>query len=698
MDSGLLSEDGSAMGRWDQPDHVAVEKLRWKVKMLAKTGRYGAAEFWMDKIACLSDYRDLNDFFDMCEYLLLDGQHAACQNLIESRGLHKTKPEFAYLLGRSHFANGELDDALKALTGYVPSSQTTQTHLSDYTALEEDDQMSIDGDVMMRNPGESFSVSTGHDDIYLSAIQVLRGKIYDRLDNQQMACAAYLQALDLDPFSSDALDYLTSRHAIQTNERKRLMDEVVPRMKLGDDPGEHSLPEAIYLSKLQPDYNLRGEDKVAWRKWEHSAFALNPDFLLTKAEFLLGRRDYSAALQCTNHIMKLKPFYRNALPAHISALVHLDRRSQLFDLSHRLTLLYPGEVETWYATAAYYFICGGTDMTRRYLAKAIAMDKSCGYVWLLYGHSFSREREHEQALAAYFHAVDVMKGSSFPYLYIAREYVRTNNFGLAEKFYGEARDLARDDPIVLYEVGVMQIKKSESKAVTVNDAKKELLKAVDNLKLSLKIVKADSNEQKMMDSALESILESLAAAYMKLKEGKEALYYATLAFQITAKNSVILKLMGMAHVLLGHISDAVDAFQRSLAVNKDDTMTKKMLNEATEFFAKEGLAAEMGALDLGVARKIRSAKGPMTDSSRLSIKRASSIKRKNSLVTTTAQKGTPEVADSSAMDMSVSMEASTSAEPSFMGDFQPMIVAREVTLLDSGAVDESLVHVFNSLS
>ena len=51
--------------------------------------------------------------------------------------------------------------------------------------------------------------------------------------------------------------------------------------------------------------------------------------------------------------------------------------------------------------------------------------------------------------------------SSFPYLYIAREYVRTNNFTLAEKFYGEARTLAPKDPMVLYEVGVLQIKKAE---------------------------------------------------------------------------------------------------------------------------------------------------------------------------------------------------------------------------------------------
>ena len=56
---------------------------------------------------------------------------------------------------------------------------------------------------------------------------------------------------------------------------------------------------------------------------------------------------------------------------------------------------------------------------------------------------------------------DVFYRSSFPYLYIAREYVRTNNFVLAEKFYEEARVLAPADPVVLHEIGVLQMKKAE---------------------------------------------------------------------------------------------------------------------------------------------------------------------------------------------------------------------------------------------
>ena len=304
------------------------------------------------------------------------------------------------------------------------------------------------------------------------------------------------------------------------------------------------------------------------------------------------------------------------------------------------------------------------------------------------------------------------------------------------------------------------------------DGRKDLFKAVDHLKIALDIVRADTDEQKMLDSALESILESLAAAYMKLKyasvkslkmrkkmkkpietyaffvlctfpayfvrilhtlyvscvlctfpayfvrflrtscaffmlsnvfcakkssvflfaflrDGKEALKYATLAFQIAAKNSVVLRLMGMAYVLTGQVSHAVDAFQRSLAVNKDDNMTKKMLNETMDLFCKEGLVASMSTMDLGVARKIRSAKGPV-DASRLSLKRSSVVKRKSSVVTFKSM----EMSESSAMDMSLDASpvvAASSETPSFMGTFQSTSAVRDVSM-SIDLTDDSILH------
>lgn len=56
-------------------------------------------------------------------------------------------------------------------------------------------------------------------------------------------------------------------------------------------------------------------------------------------------------------------------------------------------------------------IClGNRDVARRYLAKATSLDRLFGPAWLAYGHSFAIENEHDQAMAAYFKASQLMKG------------------------------------------------------------------------------------------------------------------------------------------------------------------------------------------------------------------------------------------------------------------------------------------------
>lgn len=56
------------------------------------------------------------------------------------------------------------------------------------------------------------------------------------------------------------------------------------------------------------------------------------------------------------------------------------------------------------------FIAGKSDPARRYLGKATTLDKLFSPAWLAYGHSFAAENEHDQAMAAYFKASQLMKG------------------------------------------------------------------------------------------------------------------------------------------------------------------------------------------------------------------------------------------------------------------------------------------------
>lgn len=58
----------------------------------------------------------------------------------------------------------------------------------------------------------------------------------------------------------------------------------------------------------------------------------------------------------------------------------------------------------------FVFLIGKRDQSRRYLGKATNLDNTFGPAWLAYGHSFAVENEHDQAMAAYFKASQLLKG------------------------------------------------------------------------------------------------------------------------------------------------------------------------------------------------------------------------------------------------------------------------------------------------
>ena len=101
------------------------------------------------------------------------------------------------------------------------------------------------------------------------------------------------------------------------------------------------------------------------------------------------------------------------------------------------------------------------DAARRFLSKATALDNVFGPAWLLYGHSFAIESEHDQAMAAYFKAFHLMKGCHLPLLYIGLEYGLTENTKFSEQFFQQALAIAPNDPFVLHELGVISYQMKE---------------------------------------------------------------------------------------------------------------------------------------------------------------------------------------------------------------------------------------------
>merc|ERR1712223_532998 len=283
--------------------------------------------------------------------------------------------------------------------------------------------------------------------------------------------------------------------------------------------------------------------------------------------------DYPASHQISTVVMRKDPFHASCLPIHISCLVELRKSNDLFLLAHKLVELYPEWAIAWFAVGSYYFLIGKQEAARRYLSRATQLDRVFGPSWLAYGHSFALENEHDQAIAAYFKAYQLMPGCHLPLLYIGVEYGLTNNVKLAEKFFTEALDIAPEDPFVLHELGVTCFQNGDYEG-----AEKYMLKA---------LMQVQKVQQSSISSKWESLLNNLGHTARKLGKLEDALKYHQQALVLKPKSSSTYSAIGYTQTLMQKYFEAVESFHKALSLRRDDAFSTNMLNNVVEHLVDE---------------------------------------------------------------------------------------------------------------
>jgi anaphase-promoting complex subunit 6 len=248
----------------------------------------------------------------------------------------------------------------------------------------------------------------------------------------------------------------------------------------------------------------------------------------------------------------------------------------LFYMAHKLVDFNPDEAIAWYAVGSYFFLINKPEQGRRYLTKAATLDRLFGPAWLLYGHSFAKEKEHDQAMNAYFKATQLMRGCHLPLLYIGVECGLTKNYEMAEKFFYQAMSLAPLDVIILHELGVI---KFESELY--EDAEeifRSTLSAVEEM--------AKKNHESLSER-WEPLLNNLGHCCRKNKKLSESLNYHQQALSLRPLNSQTYTSIGFVYALMGKLSEAVEAFHKSLALKRDDVVTSTILKTVLEDLVEE---------------------------------------------------------------------------------------------------------------
>uniref|UniRef100_A0A4W4HB49 Cdc23 domain-containing protein n=1 Tax=Electrophorus electricus TaxID=8005 RepID=A0A4W4HB49_ELEEL len=238
-----------------------------------------------------------------------------------------------------------------------------------------------------------------------SSICLLRGKIYDAMDNRPLATSNYKEALKLDIYCFEAFDLLTSHHMLTAQEERDFLDSLPLSQQCTEE--EEELLRFLYENKLKK-YNKPSEMVVPDMV---SGLQDNLDVVVSLAERHYYNCDFKMCYALTSMVMVKDPFHANCLPVHIGTLVELSKANELFYLSHKLVDLYPNNPVSWFAVGCYYLMVGHkNEHARRYLSKATTLERTYGPAWIAYGHSFAVESEHDQAMAAYFTAAQLMKG------------------------------------------------------------------------------------------------------------------------------------------------------------------------------------------------------------------------------------------------------------------------------------------------
>lgn len=397
--------------------------LRGLVKRYKDSQQYSSAEVWADKAVTLSNHTPC-DVIDLAQCYYLTSQYHRAAHLLKLHKLDRDAGSGTYLAARSYHAANQHQQAAEILDA------TSQAY----------------------SPGDHKMES---------AIQVLRGDIYEALDNRLQAEHCYKEALKKDVFCYSAFHALVRHQMLTQGEEQQL----IASLPLDDQcsPAEAQLVKFIYESKLNkytctetnnstlitppsttstlqsPAFKtpITNQSIIVTTNIVESLKA-NNDLLVVKAERYYYQCNYRACYKLAQSILKTDPYQSECLPIYIACLVELNKSNDLFKLAHNLVDLNSQSALSWFAVGCYYYLIGKYDPARKYLNKATTLDRLFGPAWIAYGHAFAVENEHDQAMAAYYKAVQLMKGCHLPMLYVGLQYGLTNNLPLADQYFKSA--------------------------------------------------------------------------------------------------------------------------------------------------------------------------------------------------------------------------------------------------------------------
>ncbi|XP_059054574.1 cell division cycle protein 16 homolog [Achroia grisella] len=399
-----------------------IEFMRSLVKQYSELGQWTSALFWADVAASASSaggQASGDDIWLLASAMLARGELHRAAYAVTSRALHRRHLLCLGVVMRAYLAAKEPATALNMLDECDPAllepRNTDQTH-----------------------------------NRALAGVLVWQARALSSLERREAAAEALAAALRADCANYEALDLLLDQHALTPRQELELISSLAVSTQLG--PAEGALVRRAYRQRALrytpepaarppgppgPDEPALGSGAEAEAETEAAAEAVRARTLeaaAARARRLAAGGRWRAALGAL-----AEPWA--AAADRVACLVELRRSAELFAFAHELVDAYPHDWTSWFAVGCYYYLIGKSEFARRYLSKAKTLEPGAGCVWLAYGHSFAADNEHDQAMAAYFKASQLMSGCHLPPLYVGVECSLLNNPPMCAKFLARAAAL-----------------------------------------------------------------------------------------------------------------------------------------------------------------------------------------------------------------------------------------------------------------
>ncbi|KAJ3202383.1 anaphase promoting complex subunit cdc16, partial [Clydaea vesicula] len=381
-----------------------------------------AASFWGNKLMTITE--DPIDYFFQAKTYFQQQEFLRAKNLIVSENLSFKNLQFQYLTALCYSKLLKWDKVIEVLSKTVKGNFDNSEITENGIKIE-------------------------------SAILYLKGRAFFLRNNQEQAKFNFKESLKVDVKNFDSLQQIIENNMLTGLEEKLLIESLD-----FSQVGEQSLfVKSLYLSMLKKYDQKENLDAVLTNLEIEHKLLKNVDIQFARADMFHSLCKYSKCYEITQDIIGVDFSNFQVLPIHISCLIELNLKNKLFYLAHQLADHFPSNAISWFAVGSYYMLIKKYTESRRYFHKATSIDPSYGPAWIGYGHSFSYEGEHDQAVMAYGTANKIMRGTHQPSMYIGMQQFCLKNIPLAQNFLETAYKICQTDPLLLNELGVLWYKK-----------------------------------------------------------------------------------------------------------------------------------------------------------------------------------------------------------------------------------------------